>query len=1210
MIVGLWLILPIDTYAVLPWSADTGFRSLAVSPAPSGKLGFTVMEAKAMGISFTNQLTGDAYLTNAVAHNGSGVAIGDVDSDGWADVYLCNLQGPNRLYRNLGGWRFEEMELGEAACANQYSTGAVLADVDGDWDLDLLVNGIAVGTRLFMNDGKGKFAELEDSGLSRKASATSMALADIDGDGDLDLYCTHYIDVMHLADPTVRFSLARRGDRWEVTKVNGESSQLPRWKDRFEALPDGSVRELPETHGLYRNDGHGHFTMITHEQGVFMDSRGTPISPFRDWGLAVMFRDLNRDGAPDMYVCNDNASPDRLWINSGKGTFRLADSFMLRHTSRSSMGIDFADLDRDGHDDFIVLDMLARDHEKRMTQLMKDLPDAALRDRIEEQPRYNRNALFFGRGDGSFVEAAFMAGVAASDWSFCPVFLDVDLDGYEDLLISNGFSFDVMDQDSHDLLRQRQRQLTQAQLKRARQFHPAWPTPNAAFRNRGDGQFEPMDQAWGFNHRGVSYGIALGDLDNDGDLDVVVNNLNETPSFYRNDASGARIEIRLKGLPPNTQGIGARMRLTGGPVPQSQEMICGGRYCSGDQAARVFAAMADPGKPLELEVTWRNGDLSRIPVSANRIYEVDQAASAAHPIAGPTNIPAKPYFIDVSSLLGHAHSEAPFDDSSTQRLLPRRLSRMGPGLSWYDLDGDGWEDLVITGGRGSKLAIYRNEQGRRFQSVPGPPAVQGEQGAVVGWPDGRGNRQMLVARSGYGNPADPPGGITGYRLTNLAAPQSWPAGTNSPGPLALADIDGDGDLDLFVGGRFHPGRYPAPVASTLWLNEGGVLQMNATLSQAFASLGLVSGATFCDLDSDGSPDLALAVEWGPVRVFHNEHGRFVDQTVPWGLAGRTGWWTSIAAGDFDGDGRMDLAVGNWGRNGTYELYQPGPLRIFYGAWNNDESLGLVEAWKKSDAWYPVRNRAWLETGLPELRQQFPTHQAYGRATVMDILGPQYAESQFVESTCLESGVFLNRGARFQWIPFPREAQFAPTFSVNVGDFDGDGKEDIFLAQNFFGASSEMNRDDGGRGLWLRGNGDGKFSALDAGVSGIQVYGEQRGAALADFDHDGRVDLAVSQNNAPTKLYLNQGGKRGIRVVVHGRPGNPDGIGVQMRVVYEGGQQGPCRLVQAGSGYWSQDASAQILGLAGRPAALWLRLPNGKEQTVTVGPDLWEIQIEP
>ena len=1165
------------------------------------------MNPAVTGVSFTNQLHGDLYLTNAVAHNGAGVAIGDIDGDGWADIYLCSLQGPNRLYRNLGNWQFVEWDIGEASCVGQISTGAVFADVDGDGYLDLLVNGIASGTRLFLNNGKGKWTESKNSGLSRTASATSLALADIDGDGDLDLYCTHYIDVVHLADPTTRFAMAKRGERWEVTKINGESSSSPRWKDRFEALADGSVRELPEVDGFYRNDGKGHFTPIQFEQGVFSSERGVPIPPFRDWGLAVIFRDLNGDGAPDLYVCNDNASPDRVWINSGSGTFRLIDPLMFRHTSRSSMGVDIADINRDGLDDIIVLDMLAREHDKRMTQLMKDLPNPQVRERIDEQPRYNRNTLHFGRPGGFYAEAAFMAGVAASDWSFCPIFVDIDLDGYEDLLISNGFSFDVMDQDSHDMLRQHKRPFTMDQLKRSRQFHPAWPTQNAAFRNRGDGTFEPMSREWGFDKSGISYGMALGDLDNDGDLDVVVNNLNDAVSLYRNNATAGRIAVRLNGLPPNTQGIGAHIYLTGGQVPQSQEMISGGRYLSGDQAMRVFAANPDSNKTMHLEVKWRNGDRSDFDLRPNRIYEVDQASSAAHTNTAATSSPDS-FFSDASSLLGHVHIEDAFDDWTSQRLLPRRLSRLGPGISCYDFNGDGWEDLIVAAAQGGKLAVFLNDKGTHFHQVEGVCPSPSDQGAVVGWPDGKGNRKLLVGISSFGSMKEQESIIAAFSLKNMAEPQLWPMGKPSVGPLATADIDGDGDLDLFAGGRFQPGRYPEPVASGFWINEDGELRMNNTLSRPLESAGLVSGAVFADLDGDGEPDLALATEWGPLRVFRNEKGVFKEMTDSWGFANTRGWWTSIAAGDFDGDGRLDLAAGNWGRNSFYELYRPKPLRIYYLDWNGIGSYELIEAWQNNGTWQPIRNRLWLESGFPDIQQRFSSHQIFGKATVQDILGSRYQEAKIVEADHFESGVFLNRGSHFEWMPLPMEAQLSPVFAINVGDFDGDGIEDLFLGQNFFGSASEMSRDDSGRGLWLRGTGKGTFTAIDASISGIVIYGEQRGAALADFNHDGRVDLVVSQNNAVTKLFMNQRAKRGLRVSLAGPIANPDAVGARIRVCYAGGRKGPCRLVHAGSGYWSQDSSSQVLGLAEPPVALWIRWPGGEEQTIPIHPNSWDIHI--
>ena len=541
--------------------------------------------------------------------------------------------------------------------------------------------------------------------------------------------------------------------------------------------------------------------------------------------------------------------------------------------------------------------------------------------------------------------------------------------------------------------------------------------------------------------------------------------------------------------------------------------------------------------------------------------------------------------------------------------MPRRLSQLGPGLAWDDLNDDSWEDLVIATGRTGRLAVYLSEGGKSFRKVQADTPAAADLSSVLGWPDGQGHRYLLAAVSPREASPEPPSEIWVHSLTNLSAPlQKLPVGGATLGPMSLADIDGDGDLDLFVGARWRPGAYPQPVSSTIWINDRGRWRRDEIRSAAFDSIGLVSGATFADLDGDGAPDLALALEWGPVRVFRNMPGRFEDKTMAWGLGETTGWWTSITAGDFNADGQIDLAVGNWGRNTPYELHRDKPLAIYYGDWRGRGTLDLIEAWQDGSDWRPERDRTALTLAWPDLATRFPTHHAYGQATIAELLGNQLTKARSVTATHLDTTLFLNQGSHFKPIPLPNEAQLTPVFSVNVGDYDGDGNEDLFLAQNFFGSASDLSREDSGLGLWLHGTGDGTFRATDSSLSGLRLDGEQRGAALADFNHDGRVDLAVAQNRGPTRLYLNQRAKRGLRVTLQGPPGNPQAIGAQLRVLCAGQRGGPCRPVQAGSGYWSQDSAVQVLGLPPDPVSLWIRWPGGKEQKLPLLEGAWDLRL--
>lgn len=1206
LIIVLSLFIGCSSPAELKWNQEEGYKWAELSPDYFGSTGFTKLDPSSTLIQFRNFASKKSIEENRNYLNGSGVAAADVDGDGRVDLYFAQLEGPNKLFKNMGDFRFKDVTEDAGVAHEGYnSTGVVFADADGDADPDLLITSLKKRNELYINDGQGHFHLKKDSGLRAAKGSNTMALADIDSDGDLDLYITNYKlktarDIFSAEELSTENTVKKQGDSLVV---------IPPFDQYYGIIKtDGRVyrNEYGEKDELYLNEGNGTFKKVVNKE-FFLDHKGRGKGLSRDWGLSAKFHDLNGDMLPDLYVANDFWTPDRIWINQGDGIFKSIAPNAIRSMSFASMGVDFSDINRDGAVDIFATEMLSKNHQRRARQYSDYL------EAIDGRPQYNRNSLYLNRRDNTFAEISYFADIEATGWSWATNFLDVNLDGYEDLIVGTGFAFDYLDIDTQLEMADQTKQNMKGKGDIIE--YPRLELANKIFRNNKDLTFSDKSSSWGFTEEDISLGMAIADLDNDGDADIVFNRLNQKATVYQNTTNKARIAVKLNGASPNTHGIGAKVELKGASVTQQKEMAAGGSYVSGSQH-RVFFAADEDNPSHTLIVKWRDGSISKIDsVHANRIYVVDQSSAVkeAKNVKQAEDKEAEVLFREISDRINHFHHEDDYTDRNVQPLLPIKISQQGPGISWIDYNRDGDDDLFISSGKGGKLAVFENIGDAQFEPVNLDKLNQearGDQTTILGWMEA-GNTKLIVGSANFeqGNPKAPSAFYYSLNDDQENREERIPGILSTTGPLAASDYDGDQDIDLFIGGRFKPGEYPKDAASRLFKNENGNFVLDKTNSQKLSEIGLVTSAVFSDYDRDGDRDLIISRAWDSIVLLENEEGNFRNISSKVGLDAFKGWWNGVTTGDFNNDGLPDIVATNIGKNSIYQPKAEFPLKLYYGDFDVDGTLDIIDSYYNPELEsYVPRRRLYEFDSMPSVLRSVQSHEEFASSSVDEIFRKNFTMVPSKEINTIEHMLFLNTGEGFEAHPLPNISQLSAAFYAGVADFDNDGNEDLFLSQNLFVFPPNIPRLDAGRGLLLRGDGTGRFQAIPAQESGIKIYGEQRGASVSDFNQDGRADLVVSQNEARTKLFLNRVSKRGYRISLVGPEKNKDAIGSGIRLIYEDGKKGPLREIQVGSGYWSQNSTTKVLGSSGKAIAIEVNWFNGSVDTVGISDNKREYLI--
>ena len=1088
---------------------------------------FTSLSSSETNIEFTNQLEYDRdfnIYTYRNFYNGGGVALGDINQDGLIDIYFTANMQPNRLYLNKGSFQFEDItELAKVAGERAWSTGVSMADVNGDGWIDIYVcnsgdiDGDNKQNELYINngvDGEGNVTFTESSeayGLADQGYSTHAAFFDYDKDGDLDMY------LLNNSYQAIGSFNLRKNERPKRDPVGGDK--------------------------LFRNDGE-RFTDVSEEAGIY----GSVIG----FGLGVTVGDLNQDGWQDIYVSNDFFERDYIYMNNQDGTFTEDLENQMYSISGASMGADMADVNNDGYPDIFVTEMLPSDERRIKTKttfenwdryqynLKNGYYHQFTRNMLQLNVPLNNNQL-------KFSEIGRLAGVHATDWSWGALIADYDNDGYKDIFVANGIYHDLTDQDYIQYISNEETmKLVIAGDRKVdfKQLIDAIPTeriPNYMFVGNGDYTFTDQADKWGLKQPSHSNGSAYGDLDNDGDLDLVVNNVNMSAFVYRNNADNLLdnhyLKVELVGEGENQYAFGAQVRIKAdGQLFYQEQMPVRGFQSTVDH--RLHFGLGSLAEIDTLEVTWPDGKVTISKnVEANQTLTLHQ--KDAQNADSPTIDEHKPMFAEVETQNSlFVHQENDFVDFDRDRLLFHMLSREGPASAQGDVNGDGLMDMYLGGAKDQAGTLLIQKPGGKFtrqsSQVFEQDKVSEDTDALFFDADNDNDLDLYVASGGNEFPTSSSALIDRLYLNDgrgnfTKSDQLLPTSRfESTGAVTASDFDGDGDQDLFIGLRLRPFLYGVPVDGYLLQNDGQGKFQNVTdeLAPELKRLGMITDATWSDIDGDEDDDLIVVGEWMPISVFKNENGKLVKSTEAAGLDQSNGWWNTIVSADLDRDGDLDFVVGNHGLNSRFKASREKPVMMYTNDFDrNGTAEQILTVYNDSNA-YPLVLKHDLVMQMPSLKKKYLKYASYQEQTIEEIFSPEQMEKA-VQASAYEmaTSVLINQGnGKFTLKPLPMEAQFSPTYGISVADFDHDQIPDIVLGGNFYAAKPEVGIYDASHGLFLKGTGNGQFTPVPTRNSGLLFSGEVRELSLLKVGD--KAQLWVIRNNDSPQIFtiLNSAGE--------------------------------------------------------------------------------------